>query len=166
MRLTCADFHFRILNAAARHLRTILSLILTNSEARKLLSDLSVIGRDLLALSAAKVAEVARPDEEKLARVDDSAPHDQFITEEGSTVGPHETPTGQQAYKEGSEHVQRLAEQATNGVQNAVSDAEKKPGLMDKVRGLKVTFFVIIATSRSRMPRSGQYRRHDSPTAE
>jgi hypothetical protein len=150
-------------------------LVLTNSEARKLLSDLSVIGRDLLARSAVKVAEGVRPDEEKLARVDDTAPRDQFITEEGRTTGPHETPilearipgtdvsvaqhpkddlgtsarfkdangqvkSGQQVYADGSQQVQRLAEQGVNGTQNGVSDTEKKPGLLDRVRGMKVTF--------------------------
>jgi hypothetical protein len=65
---------------------------LTNSEVRKLLSDLTVIGRDLLARGAAKVAERVRPDEEALAHVDDSAPQDQFVTEQGRIVGPNETP--------------------------------------------------------------------------
>src|ERR1700689_5150194 len=51
---------------AVQHLRTLLNLILTNSEARKLLSDFGLIGRDLLARSATKVAEALRPDEEQL----------------------------------------------------------------------------------------------------
>ena len=148
-------------------------MILTNSEARKLLSDLSVIGRDLLARGAAKVAEGVRPDEEQLARVDDTAPHDQFITEQGRTAGLNETPTlearipgtdksvtqhpnddlgtgarlkdtnghvktGEQAYAEGSEQAKRLAQEGVTGVQNGISDVEKKPGLMDRVRGMKV----------------------------
>jgi hypothetical protein len=80
------------LPAAVQHLRTILSLILTNSEVRKLLSDFSLIGRDLLARGASKAAEGLRPDAEALAHVDDSAPQDQFITEGGRTAGPNETP--------------------------------------------------------------------------
>jgi hypothetical protein len=152
-------------------------LILTNSEARKLFSDLSVIGRDLLARSAAKVAESVRPDEERLAVVDETAPHDQFITEQGRAAGPNETPklearipgtdksvtqhpreelgtgatvkdsngqvqSGGQAFAEGSEQAKRLAQQGVDGVQTGVSDLEKKPGFMDRVRGIKVLLFV------------------------
>ncbi|PSS29844.1 hypothetical protein PHLCEN_2v2659 [Hermanssonia centrifuga] len=77
---------------AIAHLRTLLSLILTNAEVRKLLSDFSVIGRDLFARGAMKVAENARPDEERLRTVDDTAPNDRFYTEGGRTAGPNETP--------------------------------------------------------------------------
>jgi len=77
---------------AVQHLRTLLNLILTNSEARKLLSDFGVIGRDLLARGAAKVAENVRPDEEQLAKVNNAAPQDQFITEGGREAGPGEKP--------------------------------------------------------------------------
>lgn len=79
---------------AVQHLRTLLSLILTNAEVRKLLSDFSVIGRDLLAKGASKVAEKARPDEERLQQVDDSAPNDTFVTEGGRHAGLDETPVG------------------------------------------------------------------------
>ena len=81
-----------VLSKAVHHLRTLLNLILTNSEARKLLSDFGIIGRDLLARSAAKAAETLRPDEDRLARVNHSAPQDQFVTEGGRTVGPGEKP--------------------------------------------------------------------------
>jgi hypothetical protein len=77
---------------AVQHLRTLLNLILTNSEARKLLSDFGIIGRDLLARSAVKVAENLRPDEERLGKVDHSAPQDQFVTEGGRVAGPGEKP--------------------------------------------------------------------------
>ncbi|KAG2338803.1 hypothetical protein BDR05DRAFT_951623 [Suillus weaverae] len=77
---------------AVRHLRTILSLILTNSEVRKLLSDFSVIGRDILAKGVSKVAESLRPGKEELAHVDEAAPQDEFVTEGGRKVGPSETP--------------------------------------------------------------------------
>lgn len=77
---------------ATRHLRTLLNLVLTNSEARKLLSDFGVIGRDLLAKGATKVAEHLRPDEEQLAKVDHTTPQDQFVTEGGRTTGPEEKP--------------------------------------------------------------------------
>lgn len=77
---------------AVSHLRTLLSLILTNAEVRKLLSDFSVIGRDLFARGAMKAAEQARPNEERLRTVDDTAPNDTFHTEGGRTAGPDETP--------------------------------------------------------------------------
>lgn len=77
---------------AVRHLRTLLSLILTNSEVRKLLQDFSTIGRDLLAKTAVKAAETIAPSNEALENVDQSAPNDQFVTEKGRTVGPGETP--------------------------------------------------------------------------
>ncbi|KAF8580268.1 hypothetical protein K439DRAFT_1357420 [Ramaria rubella] len=57
----------------AHHLRTLLSLLLTNAETRKLLSDFTIVGRDLLARSA----DFIRPDEETLRRVDEPvAAHD------------------------------------------------------------------------------------------
>ncbi|TFY64828.1 hypothetical protein EVJ58_g2365 [Rhodofomes roseus] len=77
---------------AVTHLRTLLSLVMTNAEVRKLVADFSVIGRDLLARGAGKLAEAARPDEERLAQVDDTAPRDQFVTEGGRVAGPDETP--------------------------------------------------------------------------
>jgi len=77
---------------AVTHLRTLLSLILTNAEVRKLLSDFSVIGRDLLARGAGKIAETARPDQDRLNQVDHSAPNDRFVTEGGRHAGPDETP--------------------------------------------------------------------------
>ena len=77
---------------AVAHLRTLLSLILTNAEVRKLLSDFGIIGRDLFARGAMKVAETARPDEERLRTVDDTAPNDAFHTEGGRLAGPDETP--------------------------------------------------------------------------
>lgn len=77
---------------AVHHLRTLLNLILTNSEARKLLSDFGVIGRDLLARGAAKVSETLRPDQERLAQVNHSTPQDHFVTEGGRVAGPGEKP--------------------------------------------------------------------------
>jgi Family of unknown function (DUF5923) len=60
-----------------------LSLILTNSEARKLLSDVSLIGRDLFARGAVKIADAARPDPEALARVDEAAPSSDWKPSDG-----------------------------------------------------------------------------------
>lgn len=47
----------------AKHLCTLMRLIFTKSEARKLLSDAGFIGRDLFAGGAAKAAKSVRPDQ-------------------------------------------------------------------------------------------------------
>ncbi|TFY82424.1 hypothetical protein EWM64_g1578, partial [Hericium alpestre] len=78
-----------------QHLRTLLTLIATNSEVRKLLSDFSLIGRDLLARGAAHAAEAVRPDQNALAAVDQPAPQDQFETAGGRKTGPGETPVAE-----------------------------------------------------------------------
>ena len=83
---------------AVRHLRTLLSLVFTNAEVRKLVGDFGVIGRDLLARGAEKVAEQARPDEEALRRVDQPAPDHTFYTEGGRKAGPNETPVSRLSY--------------------------------------------------------------------
>ncbi|GJJ13079.1 hypothetical protein Clacol_007329 [Clathrus columnatus] len=51
----------------AHHLRSLISLLISNSEARKLFSDFSLIGRDLLVRSA----NLIQPDESALRQVDD-----------------------------------------------------------------------------------------------
>ncbi|KAH9474282.1 hypothetical protein JR316_0013445 [Psilocybe cubensis] len=77
---------------AVKHLRTLLTLILSNSEVRKLLGDFSVIGRDLLARAASNASQAIAPPREALERVDETAPNDQFITEGGRVAAPGETP--------------------------------------------------------------------------
>jgi len=91
--------HTRILDhicwkflVAVQHLRTLLSIILTNSEVRKLLSDFSVIGVDLLSKGATHIAQKIAPTSEQLRNVDQSAPDDEFITAGGRPAGPGETP--------------------------------------------------------------------------
>ncbi|KAF9444701.1 hypothetical protein P691DRAFT_763168 [Macrolepiota fuliginosa MF-IS2] len=77
---------------AITNLRTLLHIVLTNSEARKLLSDFSVIGRDLLSKSAVKASELIAPHPEALQRTHEPAPADEFISSGGRHVGPEETP--------------------------------------------------------------------------
>ncbi|KAG6890844.1 hypothetical protein C0992_012483 [Termitomyces sp. T32_za158] len=77
---------------AIRHLRTLLSLVLTNSEVRKLFSDFSLIGRDLLSTSLQKASSHIGPTREELAHVNEPGPDNQFITEGGRPVGQGETP--------------------------------------------------------------------------
>jgi len=76
---------------AARHLRTLGNFIATNREVRKILSDFSVIGRDILARTASHAAERIRPTEEALKGVDLPAPSDQAESAGGKTTGPEDT---------------------------------------------------------------------------
>ncbi|TBU30300.1 hypothetical protein BD311DRAFT_236054 [Dichomitus squalens] len=75
-----------------QHLRTLLSLVFTNAQVRKLVNDFGVIGRDLLARGAEKVAQNARPSEDALREVDQPGPEHKFVTEGGREIGPNETP--------------------------------------------------------------------------
>ncbi|KZV69328.1 hypothetical protein PENSPDRAFT_676112 [Peniophora sp. CONT] len=95
---------------ATKHFRTLLNLIVTNSEALKLLSDFSVVGRDVLARGATHDAGMIRPDQDRLQNVDQSAPSDQSITTGGRPAGPNETP---------------VAEASIPGVNGAVMHIEK-----------------------------------------
>lgn len=77
---------------AATHLRTLLTLVLTNSEMRKVISDLGLVGRDLFASAAVRGAEKIRPDDQELNQVDDEAPSGQWEGPGGKTYGTNETP--------------------------------------------------------------------------
>lgn len=63
---------------AGEAFRTIFELFLRNGEIRKLVQDAAVIGRDIFADAAVKAGDLARPDEEKLASVDQPAPDNEF----------------------------------------------------------------------------------------
>ncbi len=83
---------------AVEHLRTLAQLLVTNSEARKLLSDLTFIARDLFATGATKAAEKARPDPESLAKVrtppsgTNLSSNSQLTGDFRSTTPPHPKP--------------------------------------------------------------------------
>jgi hypothetical protein len=77
---------------AVHYLRTLLNLVMTNSEVRKLLSDFGFIGRDLLAKAVDHVAGAIRPTQEQISNVDESGPQDKFVTAGGREVGQEETP--------------------------------------------------------------------------
>jgi len=70
----------------------LLRLILTNSEIRKLFSDFSLIGRDLLAKGTHKIADVIAPTGDELAHVDEPAPRGKFVSEGGREVGQETAP--------------------------------------------------------------------------
>jgi len=63
---------------AGEAFRTLLKLWLRNGEARKLFRDLGLVGRDIFADAASFTAQQARPDEDKLATVDQPAPENEF----------------------------------------------------------------------------------------
>jgi len=115
---------------AVKHLRTILTLVATNSEARKLLSDFGIIGRDLFARGAAKAADRARPTDEQLAHVDDAAPSDQWKSADGKIVGPGETPVLQAKNPVGGGDIQHHPHEGTTVGYN---DGTRKD--MNGVRG-------------------------------
>ncbi|KAK0200612.1 hypothetical protein DFS33DRAFT_1387828 [Desarmillaria ectypa] len=60
---------------ATRHVRTLVNLVLTNSEFRKLIKDFSVVGRDL-------AAKVIAPSADQLKKVDEGAPEGHFVPDE------------------------------------------------------------------------------------
>ncbi|KAF7967775.1 hypothetical protein HWV62_33189 [Athelia sp. TMB] len=124
---------------AVQNLRTILSLVLTNSEVRKLLSDFSLIGRDLLARGASNAADGLRPDQQALANVDQSAPNDQFITEGGRAAGPNQTPV-LEARVSGTDHTvtRHLKDDLGTGATVKTADgADKDKSSVVKVDTLK-----------------------------
>ncbi|KAL5482543.1 hypothetical protein ACEPAI_9137 [Sanghuangporus weigelae] len=63
---------------AGEHLRTLLKLLISNSETRKLLSDAKILGRDIFADAATNVAERSRPKKEDVENVDQAAPSHEF----------------------------------------------------------------------------------------
>jgi hypothetical protein len=89
---SCPRLSILTITQAVQHLRTLLSIVLTNSEVRKLLSDFSTIGRDLLSITAQKAATLIAPDAETLAKVNEPGPQDKFVTEGGRTARKGETP--------------------------------------------------------------------------
>lgn len=100
-------------DAAACHLRTLGNLIATNSEIRKILSDFSVIGRDVLARTASHAAESVRPDRDALANADRPAPSDHFEAAGGKHAGSNGIPVA----KSGPS-----SSQAANAIQERVED--------------------------------------------
>ncbi|EJU01188.1 hypothetical protein DACRYDRAFT_116977 [Dacryopinax primogenitus] len=111
---------------AVVHVRTLLSLFLTNAEARKLLSDVGLIGRDMFATGAANVAEKVRPDPEAMARVDDAAPSNQWKGADGRVHGPNETPV-LQATLPGGRTVQAHPKEPLSNATYRDADGQERP---------------------------------------
>ncbi|KZO93654.1 hypothetical protein CALVIDRAFT_539829 [Calocera viscosa TUFC12733] len=113
---------------AVVHLRTLLTLFLTNAEFRKLLSDIGLIGRDMFATGAAKVAEATRPDPERMAQVDDAAPSDQWIGADGKVHGTDETPALQLNLPGGRSIIQHPKEDLGTGATVRDADGNETSG--------------------------------------
>lgn len=79
-------------NEAAKQLRVLATLFLTNGEVRKLVQDFGVIGRDMFATAAEKASRAARPNQEQLSQVDQPAAKNTWIGADGQQLGLNETP--------------------------------------------------------------------------
>ncbi|KDQ18076.1 hypothetical protein BOTBODRAFT_155126 [Botryobasidium botryosum FD-172 SS1] len=142
---------------AARHLRTLAQIVLTNSEARKLLSDVSLIGRDLFARGAAHAATLARPDPEDLARVDDAAPSDEWKRHDGETLGP-EHPAPAPIDVEGTQAtVQRNVDTATDEAAGTANEVAQHVD-NDNPEAVKRTLKDRILGVRDRVPEEHRQR--------
>lgn len=110
--------------AAGEAFRTLLTLFLRNGELRKIIQDFGYIGRYMFADGAAKAAELARPDEERLASVDKPAPDNEFHDDIPNMLRKKEEAKAEaqnqaeQAKQEASAHAQ--------DVQNAVDPNASK----------------------------------------
>lgn len=98
---------------AVEHLRTLGKLIFTNSEARKLLKDIGLLGRDVAADGAAKLAEVARPDEDALRQIDEPAPSNQWVGPNGEKRD-HNSSVPDTGLQEKKEQLQNARDQKDN----------------------------------------------------
>ncbi|KEI39762.1 uncharacterized protein L969DRAFT_17670 [Mixia osmundae IAM 14324] len=116
---------------AAEHLRTLGKLIWTNSEFRKIMTDLSFLARDVAADAAAhgadmaaQAADKARPAEHELNQVDQTAPDNQWVGPDGQTRS-HNEPVPDTGLQGKKEELQARRDQAVNKkdeLKNAASD--------------------------------------------
>lgn len=96
---------------AAENLKTLAKLIYTNSEFRKILKDIGLLARDVAADAAAKAAETARPSEQQLKQIDETAPDNQWVTTDGQVRGPNDAvpDTGVQQKREQAQQAKEEA---------------------------------------------------------
>ncbi|PWN28503.1 hypothetical protein BDZ90DRAFT_238789 [Jaminaea rosea] len=104
---------------AGEAFRTIIKLFLRNGEFRKLVNDAGVMGRDIFADAAVKASDMARPDEEKLAQVDQPAPDNEFhddIPQALKTKSPEEKEAAQKEKEAEKAAAKARAQQAANNI--------------------------------------------------
>jgi hypothetical protein len=117
---------------AVQHLRTLLSIILTNLEVRKLLSDFSTIGADLLSKGAIYIAHKIGPTEEQLRNVHQPAPDNEFNTAGGRLAAPGETPVPELSVPGTSKTLQQHPDEDqgrivdANGTERGVQEATQQ----------------------------------------
>ncbi|KIY66782.1 hypothetical protein CYLTODRAFT_444462 [Cylindrobasidium torrendii FP15055 ss-10] len=126
-------------STASQHVRSLVHLVLTNGEFRKLISDFSVVARDLAARGAVKAAENIRPNQEQLERVDEAAKADHFHQEAAtSTSSPIGQSAGTQTSVPGTREVvgqPQTVDQAKVEADNAKLEAERlKEAAKEEVR--------------------------------
>lgn len=121
---------------AGEAFRTLLTLLLRNGELRKIIQDLGYIGRDMFADGAAKAAEVARPEDEKLQSVDQPAPDDEFHDDIPDLLKKKEQAKAQaqnkaeQAKAQGQSHAQVLQ----NAVDPNASKEENQAAVAEQAK--------------------------------
>ncbi|EGG07712.1 uncharacterized protein MELLADRAFT_48043 [Melampsora larici-populina 98AG31] len=111
--------------AAAEHLRTLAKLIYTSSETRKLLKDIGILARDVVADAAVKVAENTRPGEEELRQVDEAAPADEWVGPDGSKRSRHDKAPST-GLSEKAEEAKRVASKAQDETSKVASKANSE----------------------------------------
>lgn len=110
---------------AGEALRTLVKLFLRNGEARKLFSDLGLIGRDMFADAAQFAAGKARPKEEKMATVDHPAPENEFHDDIPESLKKAQKAGDKK--EEGKQDVKDSAVQAVDSADpNASTEANKQ----------------------------------------
>ncbi|TIA85325.1 hypothetical protein E3P99_04027 [Wallemia hederae] len=124
---------------ALTHLRTVFTLIATNSEVRKLLTDSKVLGLDLFADAASKAADVARPDEKDYSKLDEPAPEG-WKTKGGAIVGADQTPEldlpkvkkAKETAEEGAEKAEDVKKAALERQEEAAKNVEDTAKRVDE----------------------------------
>ncbi|KAL8287370.1 hypothetical protein RQP46_003822 [Phenoliferia psychrophenolica] len=129
---------------AIEHLRTLGKLIFTNSEARKLLKDIGILGRDVAADAAIKVGQTARPSEHELNKVDEPAPSNQWVGPDGEIRSHNDAvpDTGLAAKRDAAKQTaadlqsqaQQQAQETGNRVANAADQGQQGQYATDEDR--------------------------------
>ncbi|GAA6063477.1 hypothetical protein JCM10212_006339 [Sporobolomyces blumeae] len=110
---------------AVEHLRTLGKLIFTNSEFRKLLKDVGILGRDVAADAATKAANAARPSEEQLRQVDETAPSNQWVGPNGE-VRDHTSDVPDTGLAAKRDQAKDLKNQAVEKKEEAKQEAKER----------------------------------------
>jgi len=110
---------------AVEHLRTLGKLIFTNSEFRKLLKDVGILGRDVAADAAAKAADAARPSEEQLNQVDETAPSNQWVGPNGE-VRDHTSDVPDTGLAAKRDQAKNIKEQAVQKKEEVKDEAKSR----------------------------------------